>query len=128
MAGESRDDQKIGQILLEDQIVSSLDLAQALEEQKKLEKKTSRRFKLGEVLLFMQKITLPQLHQALQKQRQKADSSRRFAQMAQKKQIEDQETTEKMRESFAQFKNLNAKASEEESSFLTKLSGLFKAK
>ncbi|PIR23430.1 MAG: hypothetical protein COV44_02840 [Deltaproteobacteria bacterium CG11_big_fil_rev_8_21_14_0_20_45_16] len=102
MIGNNEGDDKIGQILLQENLVTTRDIAEALQQQKVLEIQSKRKFKLGEILLFMEKISLPQLQGALLKQTNKAMQSRE--QSVKAKELADRKRSEQdaMRESFVQ--------------------------
>jgi len=60
--------QKIGQMLLNHKIITPRQLAESLVEQKRLNAKSKRKFKIGEILLYLGHITVLQLQAFLSKQ------------------------------------------------------------
>jgi len=134
MAGNNEGDDKIGQILLQENLVTTKDIAGALQQQKILEIQSKRKFKLGEILLFMQKISLQQLQGALLKQTNKAMQSRE--QSVKAKELSEKKRTEQdaMRESFIQSGLIKGKSSvqdddiPERKSFIQTIKGMMGGK
>jgi hypothetical protein len=83
-------DDKLGQILIEMNLISREQLQDALIAQQQINLTSQKKFKLGEVLLFAETIRLPDLQAALRKQTFKADQSRDLVVAAKRKQREDQ--------------------------------------
>lgn len=118
------DDEKIGQILLREKIVDSKDLAYALSQQKALNAKGGRSFKLGEILLFMKKINLSQLQSALLLQRNKAEASRKAVIRMKEKHQEQLEEAKRWSESFSKVKRDPTK-NHEENGFVSSIKRFF---
>ena len=60
---------KVGQILMNQKVISQKQLVFALAEQKRINSSSKRKFKLGEVLLICELIELKDLHNALIEQK-----------------------------------------------------------
>lgn len=118
MSIDSEPDDKLGQILLNEKLVTKKDISHALEQQKILEIQSKRKFKLGEILLFMEKISLQQLQGALLQQKNKAMKSR--ADTVKAKELSEKSKAEKegLRESFMQFKGSKSDKEPERRSFI----------
>lgn len=109
-------DDKLGQILIEMELITREQLEEALIAQRQLNLSSAKKFKLGEMLLFSQAIRLSDLQAALRRQTSKASASRDAIVDSRRKQREEE------------LQSLKEASSPAEDTFLGRLKGLFQKK
>ncbi len=93
-------DQKLGQILIRQNILSAEEVARALAAQKEHELKTGERLKLGQILLFTKTLTLEKLQEALRHQTAKSNQIREKSKKSKEVWDSDRQVLEETYRSF----------------------------
>lgn len=116
------EDRKLGQILIQQKLLTTKQVAQALYAQKEYElKNPGQKVKLGQVLLFLNLIKMDELKNSLRAQTQKAEEYRKLSMKAMREQ-------EQLQDAWNEITSSKKIKLKDENSIVQGLKNLFRKK